>query len=128
MRTRLKGLLATLALVVSPVMVQAQSATPESVRESFEGRFPGIEAKEVRSTPFPGLFEVQVGMDLLYTNATAAYVLQGALIDAKSRRDLTAERLAELSTVRSQERRVGKECVSMCRSRWSPYQKKKKKY
>src|SRR3546814_1025770 len=25
-------------------------------------------------------------------------------------------------TVRSEERRVGKECVSTCRSRWSPYQ------
>src|SRR3546814_16399376 len=28
---------------------------------------------------------------------------------------------------RSEERRVGKECVSTCRSRWSPYPKKKKK-
>src|SRR3546814_13277552 len=28
---------------------------------------------------------------------------------------------AELETVRSEERRVGKECVSTCRSRWSPY-------
>src|SRR3546814_16388612 len=27
--------------------------------------------------------------------------------------------------VRSEERRVGKECVSTCRSRWSPYQYKK---
>src|SRR3546814_15923664 len=27
---------------------------------------------------------------------------------------------------RSEERRVGKECVSTCRSRWSTYQKKKK--
>src|SRR3546814_11629029 len=27
---------------------------------------------------------------------------------------------------RSEERRVGKECVSPCRSRWSPYHKKKK--
>src|SRR3546814_12265867 len=27
---------------------------------------------------------------------------------------------------RSEERRVGKECVSQCRSRWSPYNKKKK--
>src|SRR3546814_20324010 len=26
-----------------------------------------------------------------------------------------------LSFVRSEERRVGKECVSTCRSRWSPY-------
>src|SRR3546814_15973715 len=28
---------------------------------------------------------------------------------------------------RSEERRVGKECVSTCRSRWSPYNKKTKK-
>src|SRR3546814_14701280 len=28
---------------------------------------------------------------------------------------------------RSEERRVGTECVSTCRSRWSPYHKKKKK-
>src|SRR3546814_19456867 len=28
---------------------------------------------------------------------------------------------------RSEERRVGKECVSTCRSRWSPYQLKKKR-
>src|SRR3546814_19503349 len=27
---------------------------------------------------------------------------------------------------RSEERRVGKECVSTCRSRWSPYDSKKK--
>src|SRR3546814_17990891 len=28
---------------------------------------------------------------------------------------------------RSEERRVGKECVRTCRSRWSPYHEKKKK-
>src|SRR3546814_12980718 len=32
------------------------------------------------------------------------------------------------SKARSEERRVGKECVSTCRSRWSPYHSKKKKY
>src|SRR3546814_14185147 len=31
-----------------------------------------------------------------------------------------------LRAFRSEERRVGKECVSTCRSRWSPYHKKKK--
>src|SRR3546814_17827889 len=31
-----------------------------------------------------------------------------------------------LQTERSEERRVGKECVSTCRSRWSPYHQKKK--
>src|SRR3546814_10562807 len=31
-----------------------------------------------------------------------------------------------LPLVRSEERRVGKECASTCRSRWSPYHYKKK--
>src|SRR3546814_14553873 len=31
-----------------------------------------------------------------------------------------------VSGTRSEERRVGKECVSTCRSRWSPYPYKKK--
>src|SRR3546814_20842350 len=37
--------------------------------------------------------------------------------------DLVADRAAQ---GRSEERRVGKECVSTCRSRWSPYHYKKK--
>src|SRR3546814_18762848 len=32
----------------------------------------------------------------------------------------------KLTSIRSDERRVGKECVSTCRSRWSPYHEKKK--
>src|SRR3546814_11345451 len=31
----------------------------------------------------------------------------------------------EIHGARSEERRVGKECVSTCRSRWSPYHSKK---
>src|SRR3546814_13836186 len=32
------------------------------------------------------------------------------------------------AVIRSEDRRVGKECVSTCRARWSPYNKKKKQY
>src|SRR3546814_11300045 len=37
-----------------------------------------------------------------------------------------AEDVGTLVAMRSEERRVGKECVSTCRSRWSPYHYKKK--
>src|SRR3546814_17904224 len=33
--------------------------------------------------------------------------------------------ICDAGAVRSEERRVGKECVSTCRSRWSPYYYKK---
>src|SRR3546814_10048634 len=45
----------------------------------------------------------------------------GAAVDANV---LINERIREEQR-RSEERRVGKECVSTCRSRWSPYHEKK---
>lgn len=71
----------------------------ETVRKMFTERFPGVKVDAVKSTPFPGLFEVQIGMDLLYTDGRVDYVMQGSLIDAQTRRDLTAESLEKLSQV-----------------------------
>src|SRR3546814_14412328 len=47
----------------------------------------------------------------------------------RQRRDLGGGGIDHHSTIRrSEARRVGKECVSTCRSRWSPYHYKKKRY
>src|SRR3546814_11884672 len=53
----------------------------------------------------------------------------GGIIGRDHKVAVGAERRGEKHSVilRSEERRVGKECVSTCRSRWSPYRKKKKK-
>src|SRR3546814_14148416 len=53
--------------------------------------------------------------------------------ELRRRKLVTARQLAEAlevseRTIRSEERRVGKECVSTCRSRWSPYHSNKKLY
>ncbi|MGB3424181.1 MAG: DsbC family protein [Castellaniella sp.] len=77
----------------------AQSDSARAVARVFEQRFPGIQVDAVRVTPMNGIFEVQVGMDLLYTDAQVDYVLQGSMIDAQARRDLTAERLEALQQV-----------------------------
>jgi len=74
-------------------------AQAQSITKAFEARFPGIHVDGVRATPMQGIFEVQVGMDLLYTDASVDYVLQGSLIDAKAKKDLTAERLETLQQV-----------------------------
>ena len=36
-------------------------------------------------------------------------------------RDFNEALVHQVVVARSEERRVGKECASMCRSRWSPY-------
>jgi thiol:disulfide interchange protein DsbC len=118
MVSRVSGLLAAalfsgLGALLSVGAVQAQTpvvtalAAPsaqdagalEAIGKRFQSRFDGIEITKVGSTPFAGLYEVQIGGDILYTNANVDYVLQGPLIDAKTHRDLTAERLAKLTEV-----------------------------
>src|SRR3546814_11140808 len=57
----------------------------------------------------------------------AEYVVHSGKIRGSAqyaKREETA--IIRLKDGRSEERRVGKECVSTCRSRWSPYHQKKK--
>src|SRR3546814_18332087 len=76
---------------------------------------PGFHVIEVES---PRLGHALLGKDKpMYVRATALVTNLGVHIKW-GRDDLLA---------RSEERRVGKECVSTCRSRWSPYHYKKKK-
>src|SRR3546814_13672330 len=44
-----------------------------------------------------------------------------------ARERIPSDQVTELQRRRSEERRVGKECVSTCRSRWPPYHSKKTK-
>src|SRR3546814_15320815 len=70
-------------------------------------------------------FRVGVGSELEVRQAETSY--QGAVNDIAAletsvARDQNALNLLVGTTVpRSEERRVGQECVSTCRSRWSPY-------
>ena len=43
------------------------------------------------------------------------------IVEAMEKLDLNDLARAYAGRGRSEERRVGKECVSLCRSRWSPY-------
>src|SRR3546814_20000575 len=51
------------------------------------------------------------------TGASGGVYIQGTALDSDDRSGVTGR----LVNSRSEERRVGKECVSTCRSRWSPY-------
>src|SRR3546814_5486767 len=59
--------------------------------------------------------DIANAIDVLRSDGKPAVVsLSDWLSDGKSFDSIAAQ-------VRSEERRVGKECVSTCRSRWSPY-------
>src|SRR3546814_1602158 len=53
----------------------------------------------------------------LHPHSADLHAFAGVLLEVLGLRDLARSAFTE----RSEERRVGKECVSTCRSRWSPY-------
>src|SRR3546814_2778226 len=65
--------------------------------------------------------------DLAATNRTGSPVrFRSRIWKHRIRRRHRPRDSSPAETKRSEERRVGKECVSTCRSRWSPYHSKKK--
>src|SRR3546814_20438751 len=64
-----------------------------------------------------------------YISASIVFQMMGAVVpslQALRKEGEAGKRKMTAYTRRSEERRVGKECVSTCRSRWSPSHSKKK--
>ena len=99
---KLRFVAATVACAVGMVggnvWAQSQSATVsaavlEQAKKRFETEFNGIVIDEVSPTPFQDILELRLGNDVLYTNPNVDFVLQGSLVDVKTRTDLTAQRI-----------------------------------
>jgi thiol:disulfide interchange protein DsbC len=70
----------------------------------LKAKFPNIQVDGIQAGPMPGLFEVrfqtQEGPQLLYTDGQANFLfIDGNIIDAKSGRNLTEERMQKLTSV-----------------------------
>ena len=95
LRSRGRAVLALAAFLVCSA-VGAQEAV---IRKNLAERLPTLpKIDEVTRTPIPGVFEVRFGgTEILYTDATGDHVLAGAaLIDTKTRTDLTEARINKL--------------------------------
>lgn len=97
-RQALTCLATTAALLAASVSAAAWAAAPDDVKQRFQERFPGVPVTAVAETPY-GLYEVQIDDTLVYTDADVSWVLEGTLIDARTRQNVTASRMEQLNAV-----------------------------
>lgn len=85
-------------LLVTSVSLWAQDA---NLKKTLAERLPSLpKIEEVSKTPMPGLFEIRVqGNEIFYSDAKGDFLIQGALIDTKQKRNLTEERNDKLSAI-----------------------------
>ncbi|WP_235538374.1 DsbC family protein [Pelomonas sp. Root1444] len=70
------------------------------IRKAIAERMPNApKIDEVKPAAMPGLWEIRIGNEVRYTDATGTYLIEGELIDLKAKKNLTAERVAQINRV-----------------------------
>lgn len=88
-------ILSLLALASLPAL-----ANEAVIRKAFAERMPNApKIDEVRPAPVPGLWEVRIGNELRYTDATGSYLIEGEIYDLKAKKNLTEERVTQINRV-----------------------------
>ncbi len=96
--------LITKTLITACLGLLALTATAQEsvLRKNLGARYPQLKnIDEVNKTGIPGIFELRVnGTDILYTDSQGNYLIQGSLIDTKTRKDVTQERIDKLTAIK----------------------------
>jgi thiol:disulfide interchange protein DsbC len=72
-----------------------------SIKQNLEKRTPPLKAKSIKLSPLTGLYEVYANGNIFYVDKNVSYVMVGgSLLDDASKRNLTAERLKELTSIK----------------------------
>jgi thiol:disulfide interchange protein DsbC len=82
----------------APTQPVTKDAKSLAVQKLFAQRFDNPEITAVRLTPY-GLYEIQLGPDIVFTDEKVTFVFDGVLIDAKTRQDYTRERMDAIAQV-----------------------------
>jgi thiol:disulfide interchange protein DsbC len=75
-------------------------ADEASLKKLVEAAYPKFKVDSVTKTPYAGLYEVFMGGQIIYTDDKFSFLIaEGRLVDPKSKKDITGERMDELSKI-----------------------------
>ena len=75
-------------------------ADEASLRKAIEVAYPKLKVDSIIKTPYAGLYEVFAGGQIVYTDEKLSFLIaEGRLVDTKSKRDITSERMDELNKI-----------------------------
>ncbi len=91
-------LLCTLLLPFTSWATGTQAAD-EKVAATIRTTLSDMPIKAIHNTPIAGVYEVQVGDTIYYTDKTGQYLINGHMFDTHNKQDLTAKRLADINRI-----------------------------
>ena len=91
---------ASIAFALAACLAPTAFADEAAIRKSFAERLPDFpKIDEVTKTAIPGIYELRIGTDILYTDEQGQHLIEGQLIDTRTRANLTDARVAKLTAI-----------------------------
>lgn len=99
LRPLLRSLFGTFALTVA-FTSSAFAADDAVIRKNIEKALDGTQVVSITKTPYLGLYEVFTGDTILYVDEKASLVIAGNLIDIKTEKNITRDRMNLLTAIK----------------------------
>jgi thiol:disulfide interchange protein DsbC len=91
---------AALAIAAITIGCSAQAdQTTDKLKATLQTRLADVSIKSVTKSPIAGLYEVNLGTQIVYSDANGDYLMLGDMVDAKTRKNLTEARLSETNRI-----------------------------
>ena len=91
---------ARILLIASFLIATSASANEAALKKMIEAAYPKFTVDSISKTPYAGLYEVYIGGQLIYTDEKFSFlIVDGRVVDPKSKKDMTSERLNELNKI-----------------------------
>ncbi|WP_144109988.1 DsbC family protein [Paraburkholderia sp. BCC1886] len=73
--------------------------TTDKLKATLQTRLGDVAIKSVAKTPIAGVYEVNLGTQIVYSDANGDYLLLGDMVESKTRKNLTQARLSETNRI-----------------------------
>src|ERR1700754_3493867 len=97
-RIRIAALALAVAAAALGCSAQADQAT-DKLKATLQTRLGDVTIKSIGKSPIAGLYEVNLGSQIVYSDANGDYIVLGDIVDAKTRKNLTDARLQETNKI-----------------------------
>lgn len=89
----------TCSLALLTGLADAQS--DQQVRSELQKKLgTNTKIKSVSASPIPGIYEVLIGNEVVYTDANSKYLIQGEVIELATGKNITEQRQADLNRIK----------------------------
>jgi thiol:disulfide interchange protein DsbC len=89
-----------LGILLGVLLSSSAFADEASLRKTIEATYPGVQIESITKTSYAGLYEVFLDGQIVYADDKFSFLIaEGKLIEPKTKRNITAERMEELTKV-----------------------------